>query len=58
MSDESIKKALQEAGISDRITCPEAFAIAEKAKVSRNAVGAYLTKNKIKIHNCQLGCFK
>jgi len=58
MSDEKIKKALEEAGISEKITCPQAFAIAEKAKVSRSAVGEYCTKNRIKIRDCQLGCFK
>jgi hypothetical protein len=58
MSDEKIRKALEEAGIKEKISCPEAFAIAEKAKVSRSAVGEYLTKNKIKIRSCQLGCFK
>jgi hypothetical protein len=58
MSDEKIRKALEEAGISEKISCPEAFAIAEKAKVSRGALGEYLTKNKIKIRGCQLGCFK
>jgi hypothetical protein len=58
MSDEKIKKALQDAGIADMITCPQAFDIAEKAKVSRSAVGEYLTKNRIKIRSCQLGCFK
>ena len=58
MSDEKIKKALQEAGITEKITCPQAFSIAEKAKVSRSVVGEYCTKNKIKIRECQLGCFK
>ena len=58
MSDEKIKKALQEADITEKITCPQAFAIAEKAKVSRSAVGEYCTKNWIKIRDCQLGCFK
>jgi len=58
MSDAKIKKALQEAGITEKITCPQAFAIAEKAKVSRKAVGEYCTKNRIKIRECQLGCFK
>ena len=58
MSDEKIKKALQDAGIEEMITCPQAFAIAEKAKVSRSALGEYLTKNRIKIRHCQLGCFK
>ena len=58
MSDEKIKKALQEADITEKITCPRAFAIAEKAEVSRSAVGEYCTKNRIKIRDCQLGCFK
>jgi hypothetical protein len=58
MSEEKIRKALAEAGITEKITCPEAFGIAEKAKVSRSAVGEYCTKNRIKIRECQLGCFK
>ena len=58
MTDEKIKKALDEAGITDKITCPQAFEIALKAQASRLEVGAYLTKNKIKIRGCQLGCFK
>ncbi len=58
MSDEKIKQALQEAGLTGEITCPQAFGIAEKAKVPRSAVGEYCTRNRIKIRNCQLGCFK
>jgi len=58
MSDAKIKKALQEAGITEKITCTQAFDIAEKTKVSRMAVGEYCTKNRIKIRECQLGCFK
>ncbi|MEI7856483.1 MAG: hypothetical protein WCH85_03160 [Methanomicrobiales archaeon] len=58
MTDDTIQKALQEADITEKITCPQAFAIAEKAKVTRSAVGEYCTKNRIKIRDCQLGCFK
>ncbi len=58
MTDEKIQKALDDAGITDKITCPQAFDIAEKAKVSRKDVGKYLTDNDIKIGGCQLGCFK
>lgn len=58
MSDAKIKKALQEAGITEKITCAQAFDIAENVKVSRMAVGEYCTKNRIKIRECQLGCFK
>ena len=58
MSDEKIKKALQEAGIGETITCDQAFAVADKAGVSRGAVGEYCTGNRVKIRGCQLGCFK
>jgi len=58
MSDAKIGKALEEAGITEKITCAQAFDIAEKANVSRMAVGEYCTKNRIKIRACQLGCFK
>jgi hypothetical protein len=58
MTDAKIKKALDDAGIGEMITCQQAFSIAESAKVSRNAVGEYCTKNRIKIRSCQLGCFK
>jgi hypothetical protein len=57
MSDERIKKALDDAGITERISCHEAFAIAEKAGISPGELGKYCTKNRIKIHGCQLGCF-
>ena len=58
MSEEKIKKALQEAGIAEMITCDQAFAVAEKAKVSRGAIGEYCNNHRIKIRGCQLGCFK
>jgi hypothetical protein len=58
MSNAMIKKALEEAGITEKITCAQAFEIASKAKFSRMAVGEYCTKNRIKIRACQLGCFK
>lgn len=40
-----------------KITCPEMFAIAEKLGLPRKEVGDAATRLKIKIHNCQLGCF-
>jgi len=41
----------------NRITCPEMFAIAEKLGLPRKTVGDATNQLKIKIHNCQLGCF-
>ncbi|NLD57258.1 MAG: hypothetical protein GX651_03890 [Methanomicrobiales archaeon] len=58
MTDEKIAQALKDAAVTDTITCPQAFTIAEKANVSRADVGKYCTANHIKIRGCQLGCFK
>ena len=57
MSDETIRKALQDAGIGEMITCEQALAVAEKANVPRAAVGKYCNNHRIKIRGCQLGCF-
>jgi len=57
MSEDTIKKAPQEACITDMVTCPQALAIAVKAKVSHGEIGKYRTKNRIRIRGCQLGCF-
>lgn len=40
-----------------KITCAQAFAVAEEAGVSRKEVGRLLNDMKIKVHACQLGCF-
>lgn len=40
-----------------RITCAQMFAIAEKLSLPRKEVGNAATELKIKISNCQLGCF-
>lgn len=58
MTDAKIAEAFKEAGIDKEIKCPQALAIAKKAKVPIKAVGDYCNANKIKIRGCQLGCFK
>ena len=58
MSDEKIAEALKDAKIEKEITCPQAFGIAAKTKISKKEIGDYCTKNKIKIRGCQLGCFR
>jgi hypothetical protein len=57
MSDEMIAQALKDAGITDRITCPQAFAVARKAQVFPAELGGYCTSHKIRIRGCQPGCF-
>jgi hypothetical protein len=58
MNGEIIKKALQDTGITDMISCNEAWGIAAKAKVSKSEIGRYCSEHGIKIRDCQLGCFK
>jgi hypothetical protein len=60
--EESLQNKELEAAIRARvkdgkITCPEMFAIAEKFGLPRKQVGDAANGLKIKIHNCQLGCF-
>ena len=40
-----------------RIACAQMFAVAEKLGLPRKTVGDAATALKIKIANCQLGCF-
>jgi hypothetical protein len=40
------------------INCAQALAIARKLKVVPARVGEKIDELGIKIHNCQLGCFK
>ena len=57
MSDEMIAQAVDDVWILDRITCPQAFAVAKKAEVSHTKPGVYCISHTIKIRGCQPGCF-
>ena len=56
MSDEMIAQALNDAVMTDRIPCPQAFA--RKAPVSPSDFGEYCTSHQIMIRRCRSGCFK
>ncbi len=51
--EEKIKASL----VNGRLPCSVAFKIAKELKVGPRAVGDACNKLKIKISNCQLGCF-
>jgi len=55
---EQIAQALQEAGITQVLTCSQACAIAEKYQIPLAEIGKYANSHGIKIRGCQLGCFK
>ena len=58
MDDAEIRRLIQERQTNGRISCREAMEIAEEAGFSRLKIGRLLDDMKIKIHSCQLGCFK
>jgi LAO/AO transport system kinase len=57
--EEKLMKALKE--ISDKnngkITCAQAWEIADKFSLTKKEVGDKINELKIKITKCQLGCF-
>ncbi len=57
MSKELIEKELSKRAVEGRITCYEARKIAEKLEVPYILVGKAANKKKIKIVQCELGCF-
>jgi hypothetical protein len=57
IENKKLEAELRARAKASRITCAEMFAIAEKLKLPRKEVGSGATALKIKISNCQLGCF-
>ncbi len=58
MKEEEIAAKLKEAaGKEGKIPCPLAFKIARDNNMTTQQLGALLNQLKIKITNCQLGCF-
>jgi len=55
---DQIAQALQEAGITQVLTCSQACSIAEKHQITLAEIGKYANSHGIKIRGCQLGCFK
>ena len=57
MSQEDIKDKIRSAAPEGKIACAAAFRLAEELGLSRKDLGALLNDLKIKIIQCQLGCF-
>jgi hypothetical protein len=55
--DPRLTGEVQAALVQGKLPCRVAFQIAEKLKAGRKQVGDAATKLKIKIADCQLGCF-
>ena len=57
MSREELKTKIQAAAPEGRISCAAAMRLAEELVISRKDLGRLLNELKIKIKQCQLGCF-
>jgi hypothetical protein len=57
VKQEDIIAKLKETSKDGKISCAMAFKIAKKNNISTKEVGTLLNQLKIKIANCQLGCF-
>jgi len=57
VNQEEIIAKLKEAAKDGKIPCAMAFKIAKEGSVSVKEIGNLLNQLKIKISNCQLGCF-
>jgi hypothetical protein len=57
MNKEDVKAKIQAAAPEGRIPCAAAFRLAEELGISRKDLGEFLNELRIKIANCQLGCF-
>ncbi len=54
---DKLEEALSEYAREGRITCKQAFEIADRLNLSPGAVGKKINELGIKIKGCQLGCF-
>ncbi len=57
MKEEEINQKIREAATNGKIACAMAMKIAAENKISNKEMGELLNRLKIKIAQCQLGCF-
>jgi hypothetical protein len=57
MNQEELRARITAAARNGKIACTVAFRLAEELGLSRKDLGELLNELKIKIIQCQLGCF-
>ena len=57
MGREELKTRIRAAAPEGKISCAAAMRLAEELVISRQQMGKLLNELKIKITQCQLGCF-
>ncbi len=57
MTDSEVQDKIRAAAVNGKIPCESAFQLAQDLGISRSRLGELLNELKIKIIQCQLGCF-
>ena len=57
MTSEELRNKIRAAAPEGKIPCAAAFKLAEELNISRKELGNLLNELRIKIIQCQLGCF-
>jgi hypothetical protein len=57
MNQEEMRERIRASAPTGKIPCAAAFRLAEELGLSRKDLGEVLNELKIKIIQCQLGCF-
>ena len=57
MPQEELKAKIRAAAPEGKIPCATAMSLAKELGISRKEMGAMLNELRIKITQCQLGCF-
>jgi hypothetical protein len=57
MSEQDVTSKIRAAAPEGKIPCATAFRLAEELGISRKELGNLLNELRIKIIQCQLGCF-
>ena len=57
MHEEEVKSRIRAAALEGKMPCAAAFRLAAELGISRKELGNLLNELKIKIIQCQLGCF-
>ena len=58
MSDEQLEKIVTEKSKDGKIACKIALTLANELNVAPKVIGDACNRAKIRIANCQLGCFR
>jgi hypothetical protein len=57
MNQKKVIDAVRSAAVNNRLTCERAHNLARELNVSLREIGAVCNELKIKVSDCQLGCF-